>query len=229
MVVSNFKYVVLAVALGITGCTGTDPIGDLVQYSSPMTTAIDDESVDDSLSRVATVQADTVVQRFHIAPYQLECQGFQLALCLLNMPADQADAQILYGSIEGFDYEWGYEYELLVRVASEASQLADALQPSHQLVEVISKSDYPYQQSFEYAARYTQESLVKVAPGEYLLAGYQTLLCDATSCPSIESALTQNQSALLRIQYGDQPGEALRLVAVICVESLSAFNEACLG
>lgn len=164
------------------------------------------------------------IQRFRIASYKVECQGFHLTQCLLNTPNGQADAEFFYDSIEGFEFEWGYEYELLVSVTTDRSQLGDRFK----LVEIVSQSEYHHQQTFEYVARYATESIVNVAPGEYRLAGNQTMVCEAAVCESIESALVQAQSVLLDLQYGEQPGDALQLVALVCAESRSSFNTACL-
>ncbi|MFN2245543.1 MAG: DUF4377 domain-containing protein, partial [Candidatus Promineifilaceae bacterium] len=48
--------------------------------------------------------------------------------------------QFFYGQIEGFDYEEGYEYELVVNVTDRENPPQDVLPQEYTLVEVVSKT-----------------------------------------------------------------------------------------
>jgi len=175
------------------------------------------------------IDDDYEVRLLSIAPYKVECEGFHLSQCWQITTSDNSDVTYVYEAIDGFDYQWGYQYELLVTVSKQPSLMSDTLQQRYDLVEIVHKSHYHHQQGFEYVARYANESIVKVASGKYQLAGGQTMVCETTACASIDSALTQGHSALLKINYSEQPGEALELAGVLCTDSRSAFKSTCMG
>lgn len=232
MINPTINLIAIMTLLVVSGCSNNASV-DTAQQPVVVTTVSEVEpsalevlSAPNATLNDADKSATLVM--LHIGPNKVECQGTYLTQCMLNTPDEQSDAEFFYDTIEGFDYQWGYDYELLVSVSSLSSPMSDASNLHYELIDIIAQSEYKHKQSFDYVARYGNESIVKVAEGEYHLAGNQSMVCDPASCASIDSALAQDQSVLLDIQYGAQPGDALQLAAVVCVESRGSFNNACL-
>jgi len=230
MAISKLSQIVLVAAFVLSGCTDTAPVADDAQTDLVMPFSGNEQPVTDTSIVAFNDVTDTATLRhYHIGPHKVECQGSYLTQCMLSKQYEQASVKYFYDLIEGFDYQWGYEYELLVSVTTDTSLMSDTAQQRYELIEIIAQSEYQHQQSFEYVARYANESIVKVSSGEYRLAGNQSMVCEPASCASIDSALEQGQSVLLDIQYAEQPGDSLQLAAVLCMETRSAFNSACMG
>lgn len=223
----TINLIAVLTLLVVSGCTSNASVDSDQQTIVVTPLAVSEPAtpntvLDDSLE-------SATIKLLRIGPNKVECQGTHLTQCLLNTPEDQSNAERFYETIEGFNYQWGYQYELLVSVTSQSSLMSDTANQRYELINIVSQSEYQHQQNFDYVARYADESMVKIASGKYLLAGNQSLVCDPASCEIIESTLAQGQSAVLNVQYGAQPGDPLQLAAVTCVESRDAFNVACMG
>jgi len=174
----------------------------------------------------------------YIGAHKVECEGYQLALCWLHTPEGSTQAEFLHESIEGFYYEWGFDYELLVSQSTdldhsaqiqEGAVIADRLREQYFLIEVMSQSPYHLGETFDYVAQYGSRSINKVAQGLYQLNQTQHVICDSSVCSAIDSALQQEQAMLLTLQYGTRPDDPLTILELSCVESSMAFVDACLG
>ncbi len=162
------------------------------------------------------------LQTLSIGPQKVECESYHLTECMLVTGANDTDPKLFYDVIEGFDYQWGFDYELLV------SEETNAFGQRFELVDILEKSRNPSQDNFSYTARYAGESIVRISEGEYKLAGGSLMICDTDVCESLESSLIQNQSMLLNIGYGSQPGDPLELLTIECTAAQESFNTSCL-
>ena len=79
----------------------------------------------------------------HIAPYQQNCIGEAPQDCMVIRWDDETDLSLFYDAIDGFEFEEGYEYTLLVNVTERENVPADASSLQYELVEVVQK--YPAQ------------------------------------------------------------------------------------
>lgn len=80
------------------------------------------------------------VKTFYVGPETAECEGEGPQTCLLVKESPDADYQFFYSSIDGFNYEPGYEYELLVQVDPVENPPAGGSSLSYTLVEEVSKT-----------------------------------------------------------------------------------------
>jgi heat shock protein HslJ len=76
----------------------------------------------------------------YVGPYQVDCVGVAPQKCLLIKEKAQDDWKMFYDHIQGFEYEAGYEYELLVREDKVDNPPADASSIRWTLVELRSKT-----------------------------------------------------------------------------------------
>lgn len=79
-----------------------------------------------------------------------------------------------YAGIEGLDYEWGYVYDIVIRVIEVENSPADASGFSYELIEVLSKTKVEGAVSFELTLKnidYSSDSFVQLNIEE----GYQLM------------------------------------------------------
>jgi heat shock protein HslJ len=86
----------------------------------------------------AAPQSET--KTLFVGPEQVECTGVAPQLCLQVREDPTAEYTLFYNTIEGFTFEPGYEYELLVRVDPVANPPADGSSLAYTLVEVVSQT-----------------------------------------------------------------------------------------
>jgi len=78
-------------------------------------------------------------EKLTIASEQGDCIGVAPMKCLLVKKEGQTDWEFFYSSIEGFNYEPGYEYVLEVKVENVENPAADQSSLKYTLVKEISK------------------------------------------------------------------------------------------
>ncbi len=86
-----------------------------------------------------TIPAEGEVQTWYVGPQTVDCVGVAPQKCLLVKQNPEDEYQLFYNSIEGFEYEEGYQYELLVLVEPVENPPADASSLKYTLVEQVNK------------------------------------------------------------------------------------------
>jgi hypothetical protein len=107
----------------------------------------------------ATGQAQTIT--VYVGPKLVDCQGVAPQKCYQVKAHPEDDYRLFYSSIQGFQYEPGYEYELRVRVEPVDNPPADASAYSYVLVDVVSKT-----RASEEAAQATPSAVPEVESPE---------------------------------------------------------------
>jgi hypothetical protein len=85
----------------------------------------------------------TVTRTLFVAEAQADCQGEAPRKCLQVRESESEPYRNLYSSIEGFDYEPSYVYELRVEATPVANPPADASAVRYRLLELVSKRKAP--------------------------------------------------------------------------------------
>ncbi len=93
--------------------------------------------------------AEGETKTLFVGPETAECEGVAPQTCLLVKENPDDDYTFFYDSIEGFDYEPGYEYELVVEVTPVENPPADGSSLSYSLVEEVSKTPVEMSSSLE--------------------------------------------------------------------------------
>lgn len=92
---------------------------------------------------------------FVVGPELVECEGVAPQMCMLVKRPGDEEFGLFYDTIEGFTFEPGYEYELLVLVEPVEDAPADASSLKYTLVEELSRT--PAETSAETAEPLTLE------------------------------------------------------------------------
>ena len=75
-----------------------------------------------------------------VGSIQVECEGVAPQLCILVKDSPEEAYTLLYDQIVGFEFEPGYDYELLVSVEQVANPPEDASSSVTTLVEIVGKT-----------------------------------------------------------------------------------------
>lgn len=93
-----------------------------------------------TLSTILFMSCSTSHKTIYIAPEKRPCTGVGKMDCMLiKTDKGQENWQFFYNQIEGFDYEEGYEYELLIKETKIDNPPADASSIKYTLVKVVMK------------------------------------------------------------------------------------------
>ena len=85
------------------------------------------------------IAADAVEKTIYIGPELVDCTGVAPQKCMLVKENPEDDYTLFYDQIEGFDYEEGYEYKLVIKEEQVEDPPADASSTKWTLVSVESK------------------------------------------------------------------------------------------
>ena len=83
---------------------------------------------------------DAEMVTLYVGPEKVDCVGVAPQECLLVRDSPDDEYEFFYSQINGFDYEPGYEYELLVQKTPVENPPADASSIEWTLIEVVSKT-----------------------------------------------------------------------------------------
>lgn len=86
------------------------------------------------------VSANDLPIRFYVANHKASCSGLTLQMCYLMKNSPNGIWQNYYNEIEGFKYEEGYDYEILVNKKVIENPPADGPSFIYKLVNVVKKT-----------------------------------------------------------------------------------------
>jgi hypothetical protein len=98
------------------------------------------EPAPDQVEVVPAPPAEGENVTLYVGPNREPCTGVAPQLCLLVKENPEDEYSLFYSTIEGFEYEPGFEYELLVNKQTVPNPPADASAFRWTLVEVVSKT-----------------------------------------------------------------------------------------
>ncbi|WP_373512366.1 DUF4377 domain-containing protein [Persicitalea sp.] len=122
--------------------------------------------------------------RLKISHYRVPCQGEGVQLCYL-VSKNGGETELFYDQIEGFAYEWGYNYEISVERIEVEKPLADASSFRYRLKKQISKKKVSADLRFELPLVVDNYRLVGSDGNNCLYFGSVRLSTDAISCDSL--------------------------------------------
>ena len=84
-------------------------------------------------------QAESKEITLYVGPELVDCVGVGPQKCMLVKTEPDGEYQYFYDQIKGFEFEEGYQYELLVQVDQVKNPPADASSLTYTLIEVVDK------------------------------------------------------------------------------------------
>lgn len=90
-----------------------------------------------SVTVFAQDNEETDGEILHIGPLLQECVGVAVQDCMIVRFDGEDDLSFFYDQIDGFTYEAGFEYTLLVNISEVENPPADASSLSYELIEVV--------------------------------------------------------------------------------------------
>ena len=116
-------YLLIAAVICLPACSAgsgseqESPLADTGLSSAPVSNIVEASVSDasDTLILDDAVNADINIEFLRIKDHLVECEGFQVGHCLLVQKEGSDDWVYFYDQIEGFEYEWGNDYEILVQ------------------------------------------------------------------------------------------------------------------
>src|SRR6478735_9414767 len=89
---------------------------------------------------VFTATNAQVIKRMFVADHFGSCKKATQTTCLLVKDSGDTNWHVFYGNIEGFHYEEGKEYELLVEIHSLKNTTSDSISHTYVLNRIISQN-----------------------------------------------------------------------------------------
>lgn len=159
-----------------------------------------------------------------------ECVAVAVVPCLLVKRSSDADWTYFYDPIEGFDYEWGFLYELEVAVTNIENPLADGSSRAYSMVSMNSKLQVQPDTVFQYSSIHAPEQITLQSENTYSLFfwGEREFNCIPFDCLALQSLLDQQHSILFEFRHPDNSGNPMQLSRILCSDTADAYRNSCL-
>ena len=159
------------------------------------------------------------------AYYRNGCVGEANQMCLLQRVGD--NEELFYDSIEGFEFEWGYNYTLrLLKTTYTGDLILDGSSYNYELLEVISQQAESSQNNFVVRVLGVDQFLQKDSVQQYSVEG-KAFSCNPDDCATLDSLIQQKFSANLVFTLGRYPSEPLTLQSISCSAAQQSFFQSC--
>ena len=159
----------------------------------------------------------------YVDHYKAECVGVAVWLCLRTRDTTDMDWTLFYGCIEGFSYEWGYNYKLKIRVTDIENPPADASSKKYTLLKIESKEVEPTTTTFDVAASLAPGSITNISDGIYQIYGDKQFSCELSQCDTLESLITQDQAILLEFSHSFSTQDPMEVTQLKCSSPPKSF------
>jgi len=134
----------------------------------------------------------------------------------------------MYGTPEGFAYEWGYVYEILLEEEDVSNPPDDASSIRRILREVVSQERVGEGTRFEIILTATEDRVSAVSQDRYRFYDEAEFTCVSESCGGLAALIESGGRARYLFEFGADVTDPLRLVEwEICDISL-AGSQTCI-
>lgn len=181
-----------------------------------------------SINSSSITDQDTLFVNDH----KVECSAFSLSLCLQVRNSVRDSWQPYEGTIAGFTYQWGYQYELRVETETLDPAPLDAPDTKYTFKEEVAKTQVSDLTIFELTISRapTADLINKVSDDTYRLYNEKNLQCTTTTqCDTIASLITQDVAILFTAHHDSNPDKPLQLSEIKCSAPRETFERDCLG
>ncbi len=139
-----------------------------------------------------------------LEPYKVFCSGVGPQLCYIA--TIEGEQQFFYSQIEGFTYQWGVRYELIVRTDPVTNAPADSSSIRYTLESVVSETPVTADATFEITI--PPSVIQQAADGSYSVLGELNFVCSGLGCELLPDLLTATDPIALVMRYPTEAGAA---------------------
>jgi hypothetical protein len=119
--------------------------------------------------------------------YKVPCVGENVRLCY-RVKKNNSEPQFFYDEIEGFDYEWGFNYTITVVKSNKSNPVSDGSSFAYKLKKVIKKEKALPGQTFDLPLKMEGQSLIESKNGICSYLGEVAIQTNKYSCDDLAKA-----------------------------------------
>lgn len=131
--------------------------------------------------------------KFTVAHYKMPCVGEDMQLCYW-VSKDGREFEYFYDEIEGFDYQWGYQYELLIHQKKKENRMLDASEFRYELRQELAKNHTD--KTFQLPSIFDGQKLITLEKEQCSYMGMVPIYTASFSCEDLE----HSEQALFRYE-----------------------------
>lgn len=158
--------------------------------------------------------------------YKLECQGVALRLCLLVKGLHEVDYTYLYDTPDGFVYEWGYVYRIIVEEKVVANPPADGSSIRRTLRKVVSKERVAAGTRFEVILTAADGRVEAVSLHRYRFYSEAEFECVEMRCDDLAALIENGGRAKYLLAHPADDGQPLQVMGWEACD-MSPGNQVC--
>lgn len=138
--------------------------------------------------------------------YREPCWAVGPSLCLRILDSSDPQPPPAH-DIDGFEYEWGYVYEVVVDVHEVSHPAADSSSVDYALVEVVARE--PVEAGAAFSLDLTADYVARVDNDDLQLVGGLAVECaEPAVCATIVDAMRSDIPFRLEVSHPIEPGDA---------------------
>ena len=127
-------------------------------------------------------------ERWRVQHYKMPCIGEGPRLCYL-VDRGTGDFEYFYDEIEGFEYRWGFNYEIVVARSTQPA-MADASTLQYRLASLSEQRRAPLDAPFSLPVSLDGQILIETKDGACTLLGAIDIDTSERSCDALRSRAT---------------------------------------
>ena len=164
------------------------------------------------------------IETVEVAAFRVPCVGFNNQMCLLTKADGETEQTLEYDSIEGFDYEWGQNYELITETHPISNPPQDASSVRVELVEIIKAEPVPAGTEFTISItpfQYTQgyaphvQRIDEEDDSRWITMDQEPFTCITEDiCSTLAAALEGENDAQLTFEFNEDLAIVLQSVVI---------------
>jgi len=164
----------------------------------------------------------------YINHYKSECGSRIMALCLQSRVSENDTWTNFYDPIIGFEYEWGYNYQLKVSIENIENPPQDSSSLKYTLLEVVEKEKESTTSLFDISVSRISGLISKESNNVYKIYADKLITCVTIDCATIDSLMLQDMAILFEFKHQSDPLDPLVLTQIKCSSSRESFRNSCL-
>lgn len=145
-----------------------------------------------------------------VLDHQQECVGVAIQLCLLVHDAGATTVERMYSTPRGFDYAWGFTYEIRIEEHEVSNPPADGSSIRRELEQVLSMEQVAPGTEFTIFLTAAEGRVQETAPGLFRFYDTRDFACGPdTDCAALSAAVAAGARIQFRFAHPADPGAPL--------------------